>query len=135
MSSRFRALMSSVCQAAIICETLYQVDSKEISQRAKLLQRYIKDEQKELQALYALQSLMVQMEQPSNLLRMFLDILYDEDIIKDDGFYKWESSKDPAEQAAKSVTAFFTWLREVEDKSDNSLTAMAPFTLFHSSGS
>ncbi|XP_026994560.1 eukaryotic translation initiation factor 4 gamma 1 isoform X3 [Tachysurus fulvidraco] len=120
-----RALMSSVCQAAIICETPYKVDSKKISQRAKLLQRYIKDEQKELQALYALQSLMVQMEQPPNLLRMFFDILYDEDIIKEDGFYKWESSKDPAEQqgkgvALKSVTAFFTWLREAEDESDNS---------------
>ncbi|XP_060743866.1 eukaryotic translation initiation factor 4 gamma 1-like isoform X2 [Tachysurus vachellii] len=120
-----RALMSSVCQAAIICETPYKVDSKGISQRAKLLQRYIKDEQKELQALYALQSLMVQMEQPPNLLRMFFDILYDEDIIKEDGFYKWESSKDPAEQqgkgvALKSVTAFFTWLREAEDESDNS---------------
>ncbi|XP_053502474.1 eukaryotic translation initiation factor 4 gamma 1 isoform X2 [Ictalurus furcatus] len=120
-----RALMTSVCQAAIICETPYKVDSKEISQRAKLLQRYIKDEQKELQALYALQSLMVQMEQPPNLLRMFFDVLYDEDIIKEDGFYKWESSKDPAEQqgkgvALKSVTAFFTWLREAEDESDNS---------------
>ncbi|XP_072546958.1 eukaryotic translation initiation factor 4 gamma 1-like isoform X2 [Salminus brasiliensis] len=120
-----RAVMTSVCQAAIICENPYKVDTKEISQRAKLLQRYIKDEQKELQALYALQSLMVQMEQPPNLLRMFFDVLYDEDVIKEEGFYKWESSKDAAEQqgkgvALKSVTAFFTWLREAEDESDNS---------------
>uniref|UniRef100_A0A8B9RE72 Eukaryotic translation initiation factor 4 gamma 1 n=1 Tax=Astyanax mexicanus TaxID=7994 RepID=A0A8B9RE72_ASTMX len=120
-----RALMTSVCQNAIICENPYKVDAKEISQRAKLLQRYIKDEQKELQALYALQGLMVQMEQPPNLLRMFFDVLYDEDVIKEEGFYKWESSKDPAEQqgkgvALKSVTAFFTWLREAEDESDNS---------------
>ncbi|KAL0175235.1 hypothetical protein M9458_031203, partial [Cirrhinus mrigala] len=103
----------------------YKVDTKEITQRAKLLQRYIKDEQKELQALYALQGLMVQMEQPPNLLRMFFDVLYDEDVIKEEGFYRWESSKDPAEQqgkgvALKSVTAFFTWLREAEDESDNS---------------
>ncbi|XP_016395654.1 eukaryotic translation initiation factor 4 gamma 1-like [Sinocyclocheilus rhinocerous] len=64
-SSTFvRALMTTVCQCAIICENPYKVDTKEITQRAKLLQRYIKDEQKELQALYALQSLMVQMEQP-----------------------------------------------------------------------
>ncbi|KTG05265.1 hypothetical protein cypCar_00029832, partial [Cyprinus carpio] len=59
------------------------------------------------------------------LLRMFFDVLYDEDIIKEEGFYRWESSKDPAEQqgkgvALKSVTAFFTWLREAEDESDNS---------------
>ncbi|XP_016148261.1 eukaryotic translation initiation factor 4 gamma 1-like, partial [Sinocyclocheilus grahami] len=64
-SSTFvRALMTTVCQCAIICENPYKVDTKEITQRAKLLQRYIKDEQKELQALYALQSLMMQMEQP-----------------------------------------------------------------------
>ncbi|KAK7155995.1 hypothetical protein R3I94_006155 [Phoxinus phoxinus] len=120
-----RAMMTAVCQSAIICENPYKVDAKEITQRAKLLQRYIKDEQKELQALYALQGLMVQMEQPPNLLRMFFDVLYDEDVIKEEGFYRWESSKDPAEQqgkgvALKSVTAFFTWLREAEDESDNS---------------
>lgn len=54
---------------------------------------------------------------------MFFDTLYDEDVIKEEAFYKWESSKDPAEQtgkgvALKSVTAFFTWLREAEEESD-----------------
>uniref|UniRef100_A0A8C2ATP7 Eukaryotic translation initiation factor 4 gamma, 1a n=1 Tax=Cyprinus carpio TaxID=7962 RepID=A0A8C2ATP7_CYPCA len=120
-----RALMMSVCQSAIICENPYKVDVVQITQRAKLLQKYLSDETKELQALYALQALMVQMEQPANLLRMFFDALYDEDVIKEDAFYKWESSKDPAEQlgkgvALKSVTAFFTWLREAESESDNS---------------
>ncbi|XP_047247457.1 eukaryotic translation initiation factor 4 gamma 1-like isoform X4 [Girardinichthys multiradiatus] len=125
-SSMFvRTLMTCVCQSAIICENPYKVDGEVIKQRAKLLQRYLKDEQKELQALYGLQALMVQMEQPANLLRMFFDTLYDEDVIKEEAFYKWESSKDPAEQqgkgvALKSVTAFFTWLREAEDESDNS---------------
>ena len=61
----------------------------------------------------------------SDLLRMFFDVLYDEDVIKEEAFYSWETSKDPAEQvgkgvALKSVTAFFTWLREAEDESDNS---------------
>ncbi|XP_052470130.1 eukaryotic translation initiation factor 4 gamma 1 isoform X5 [Carassius gibelio] len=120
-----RALMTSVCQSAVICENPYKVDVEQITQRAKLLQKYLSDETKELQALYALQALMVQMEQPANLLRMFFDALYDEDVIKEDAFYKWESSKDPAEQlgkgvALKSVTAFFTWLREAESESDNS---------------
>ncbi|XP_077079225.1 eukaryotic translation initiation factor 4 gamma 1a isoform X3 [Siphateles boraxobius] len=120
-----RALMTSVCQSAIICENPYKVDGVQITLRAKLLHKYLSDEAKELQALYALQALMVQMEQPANLLRMFFDALYDEDVIKEDAFYKWESSKDPAEQlgkgvALKSVTAFFTWLREAESESDNS---------------
>uniref|UniRef100_A0A8C6TKQ6 Eukaryotic translation initiation factor 4 gamma 1 n=1 Tax=Neogobius melanostomus TaxID=47308 RepID=A0A8C6TKQ6_9GOBI len=120
-----RALMTCICQSAIICENPYKVSVDVIKQRGKLLLKFLKDEQKELQALYALQALMVQMEQPANLLRMFFDALYDEDVIKEEAFYKWESSKDPAEQtgkgvALKSVTAFFTWLREAEDESDNS---------------
>ncbi|XP_050925976.1 eukaryotic translation initiation factor 4 gamma 1a isoform X3 [Lates calcarifer] len=118
-----RALMTSVCQSAIICDNPYRVDARQINQRASLLQKYLCDELKELQALYALQALMVHMEQPANLLRMFFDALYDEDVIKEEAFYKWESSKDPAEQtgkgvALKSVTAFFTWLREAEEESD-----------------
>ncbi|KAJ8357843.1 hypothetical protein SKAU_G00206370 [Synaphobranchus kaupii] len=120
-----RALMTSVCQSAIVGENPYKVDAEQVTLRAKLLQKYLTDEQKELQGLYALQALMVKMEQPANLLRMFFDMLYDEDVIKEEAFYKWESSKDPAEQqgkgvALKSVTAFFTWLREAEEESDNS---------------
>ncbi|XP_054649684.1 eukaryotic translation initiation factor 4 gamma 1-like isoform X2 [Dunckerocampus dactyliophorus] len=118
-----RALMTCICQSAIICENPYKVNDEVISQRAKLLQKFLNDEQKELQALYALQALMVHMEQPANLLRMFFDTLYDEEVIRDEAFYKWESSKDPAEQqgkgvALKSVKGFFTWLHQ-EDESDN----------------
>ncbi|XP_039233943.1 eukaryotic translation initiation factor 4 gamma 1 isoform X2 [Pipra filicauda] len=119
-----RALMTSVCHSAIVFENPYRVDTMVIRNQAKLLQKYLRDEQKELQALYALQALVVKLDQPPNLLRMFFDALYDEDVIKEEAFYKWESSKDPAEQqgkgvALKSVTAFFTWLREAEDESDN----------------
>ncbi|XP_061493447.1 eukaryotic translation initiation factor 4 gamma 1 isoform X2 [Rhineura floridana] len=119
-----RALMTSVCHSAVVFENPYRMDSPVIKSRAKLLQKYLSDEQKELQALYALQALVVKLDQPANLLRMFFDALYDEDVIKEDAFYKWESSKDPAEQqgkgvALKSVTAFYTWLREADDESDN----------------
>ena len=57
----------------------------------------------------------------SEVLRIFFDALYDEDIISEDAFCQWESSDDPAEQAGKgvavtSVVQFFTWLREAEDE-------------------
>lgn len=60
----------------------------------------------------------------ADLLGMFFDALYDEDVLKEDAFYSWESSKDPAEQqgkgvALKSVTSFFKWLREGEEESDH----------------
>ncbi|NXE30069.1 IF4G1 factor, partial [Ardeotis kori] len=83
-----RALMTSVCHSAIICEyqgeaggiplptppsshtpspaveNPYRVDALVIRNQAKLLQKYLRDEQKELQALYALQALVVKLDQP-----------------------------------------------------------------------
>ncbi|NWJ06126.1 IF4G3 factor, partial [Crypturellus undulatus] len=121
-----RALMTAVCKAAIIADSSsFRVDNAVIKQRVPILLKYLdSDTEKELQALYALQASIVKLDQPPNLLRMFFDCLYDEEVISEDAFYKWESSKDPAEQngkgvALKSVTAFFTWLREAEEESED----------------
>ncbi|NXS52416.1 IF4G1 factor, partial [Brachypteracias leptosomus] len=59
-----RALMTSVCHSAIVFENPYRVDAMVIRNQAKLLQKYLRDEQKELQALYALQALVVKLDQP-----------------------------------------------------------------------
>ncbi|XP_006862466.1 PREDICTED: eukaryotic translation initiation factor 4 gamma 3 [Chrysochloris asiatica] len=121
-----RALMTAVCKAAIIADcSTFRVDTTVIKQRVPILLKYLdSDTEKELQALYALQASIVKLDQTANLLRMFFDCLYDEEVISEDAFYKWESSKDPAEQngkgvALKSVTAFFTWLREAEEESED----------------
>ncbi|KAM9270113.1 eukaryotic translation initiation factor 4 gamma 3 isoform 5-T6 [Morus bassanus] len=121
-----RALMTAVCKAAIIADSSsFCVDTAVVKQRVPILLKYLdSDTEKELQALYALQASIVKLDQPPNLLRMFFDCLYDEEVISEDAFYKWESSKDPAEQngkgvALKSVTAFFTWLREAEEESED----------------
>ncbi|CAJ1050159.1 LOW QUALITY PROTEIN: eukaryotic translation initiation factor 4 gamma 3 [Xyrichtys novacula] len=121
-----RALMTAVCKAAVKDDnTNCRVDTAIIQKRLPVLLKYLNsDTERQLQALYALQALIVALDQPPNLLRMFFDCLYDEDVISEDAFYKWESSKDPAEQhgkgvALKSVTAFFTWLREAEEESED----------------
>uniref|UniRef100_A0A3Q0RYY1 Eukaryotic translation initiation factor 4 gamma 3 n=1 Tax=Amphilophus citrinellus TaxID=61819 RepID=A0A3Q0RYY1_AMPCI len=121
-----RALMTAVCKAAVKDDnTTCRVDTTMIQRRLPVLLKYLNsDTERQLQALYALQALIVALDQPPNLLRMFFDCLYDEDVISEDAFYKWESSKDPAEQqgkgvALKSVTAFFTWLREAEEESED----------------
>ncbi|KAM7139055.1 eukaryotic translation initiation factor 4 gamma 3 isoform 8-T8 [Macrochelys suwanniensis] len=121
-----RALMTAVCKAAIIADSSsFRVDTAVIKQRVPILLKYLdSDTEKELQALYALQASIVKLDQPPNLLRMFFDCLYDEEVISEDAFYKWESSKDAGEQngkgvALKSVTAFFTWLREAEEESED----------------
>ncbi|CAK6962233.1 eukaryotic translation initiation factor 4 gamma 3-like [Scomber scombrus] len=118
-----RALMTAVGEEAVK-DTNCRVDMAIIQKRKPVLISYLKsDTERQLQALYALQALMVDLNNPPNLLRMFFDCLYDEDIILEDTFFKWERSKDPAEQrgkgiALKSVSAFFTWLREAEEESD-----------------
>ncbi|KAK2885631.1 hypothetical protein Q8A67_016468 [Cirrhinus molitorella] len=121
-----RALMTAVCKAAVKTEgSSYKVDLSIIQRRLPVLHKYLNsDTERQLQALYALQALIVKLDQPANLLRMFFDCLYDEDVISEDAFYKWEVSKDPTEQegkgvALKSVTAFFTWLREAEEESED----------------
>uniref|UniRef100_A0A8C8FLU9 Eukaryotic translation initiation factor 4 gamma, 3a n=1 Tax=Oncorhynchus tshawytscha TaxID=74940 RepID=A0A8C8FLU9_ONCTS len=126
-SSQFlRALMTAVCKAAVKDESAScRVDVAIIQRRLPVLLKYLNsDTERQLQALYALQALIVTLDQPPNLLRMFFDCLYDEDVISEDAFYKWETSKDPAEElgkgvALKSVTAFFTWLREAEEESED----------------
>ncbi|XP_051517230.1 eukaryotic translation initiation factor 4 gamma 3-like isoform X3 [Myxocyprinus asiaticus] len=124
--SFLRALMTAVCKAAVKTEgSSCKVDTPIIQKRLPVLHKYLNsDTERQLQALYALQALIVKLDQPPNLLRMFFDCLYDEDVISEDAFYKWENSKDPAEQqgkgvALKSVTAFFTWLREAEEESED----------------
>lgn len=47
-------------------ETPLRVDVAVLKVRARLLQKYLCDEQKELQALYALQALVVTLEQPAS---------------------------------------------------------------------
>ncbi|KAM3921387.1 eukaryotic translation initiation factor 4 gamma 3 isoform 11-T11 [Leptodactylus fuscus] len=121
-----RALMTAVCKAAIIgdCSSC-RVDTTFLKQKVPVLLKYMDTNvERELQALYALQALIVKLDQPPNLLRMFFDCLYDEEVISEDAFCMWESSKDPAEQngkgvALKSVTAFFTWLQEAEEESED----------------
>ncbi|CAH1239802.1 EIF4G1 [Branchiostoma lanceolatum] len=121
-----RTLMSAVCKSAIRGEgSGLRCDTQGIQKRVVLLQKYLDNEStRELQALFALQALMVHLDQPPNLLRMFLDTLYDEKIISEEAFFAWESDSDPAEQAGKGmavkcVAAFLLWLREAEDESSS----------------
>ncbi|XP_074654497.1 eukaryotic translation initiation factor 4 gamma 1-like isoform X3 [Tubulanus polymorphus] len=116
-----RVLMTEVCTSAIKGSgTSSKMDEQVLKKRSDLLQKYLDHSPElELQSLYALQALVHKLEHPSYLLQTFFDTLYDEDVISEDAFYQWESSKDPAEQegkgvAFKSVVRFFTWLQETD---------------------
>ncbi|KAI0210659.1 Eukaryotic translation initiation factor 4 gamma 3 [Lamellibrachia satsuma] len=120
-----RALMTAVCTSAIRGKgTQCRVDEEKVKKRLVLLLKYLDHKETlELQALYALQTLVRRLKHPPSVLRTFFDTFYDEDIISEDAFNQWEGSMDPAEQAGKgvaktSVTQFFSWLHEAEEESE-----------------
>ncbi|TWW69534.1 Eukaryotic translation initiation factor 4 gamma 1 [Takifugu flavidus] len=103
-----RALMRAVCQSVIVDCGVYTLNTYELLDRASLLKRFIKDDHKQLVALNAVQQLVVHIDQPDGLLRMFFDVLWDEEVIEDETFFKWKSSA----VSVVSLHNFFTWLQE-----------------------
>ncbi|XP_076817515.1 eukaryotic translation initiation factor 4 gamma 3-like isoform X2 [Clavelina lepadiformis] len=119
-----RALTTAVCDKAIIqSDKQLEVDKDFLKDRSLLLKKLIDTEEKELQAVYALQKLFLILEQPPNVLKLLFDSLYDDDVISEQTFFKWEKEEDPAESEGRgvallSVNPFFTWLRSEEAESD-----------------
>ncbi|TWW56141.1 eukaryotic translation initiation factor 4 gamma 3-like [Takifugu flavidus] len=101
-------LYSGVKRVFVLSGGVYSLRTTELLQRVSLLKRYIEDDQKQLVVLNVVQQLVVHMDQPDGLLRMFFDVLLDEEVIQDETFFKWRSST----VAVTSVSNFFTWLQE-----------------------
>ncbi|RXG69408.1 Eukaryotic translation initiation factor 4 gamma 1, partial [Armadillidium vulgare] len=101
--------------------------SRKLKKKAKLLRKYIKNEQDlEVACICALQTLSAHYQHPSGLLRKSFRALYDMDVLIDDSFFEWEKSdafleweKYIAEnQSGKdacltSVKSFLDWLRNI----------------------
>ncbi|CAC5366306.1 EIF4G [Mytilus coruscus] len=120
-----RALMTVVCSSAIKGRgKMATVDPRRVHARDVILQKYFDHQLEfELQTLYALQALVHKLDHPPKVLRTLFDVLYDEDIISEDAFTKWEGNANPTEQegkeiAMKCVVQFFTWIREANDAPD-----------------
>ncbi|KAH6934714.1 hypothetical protein HPB50_027425 [Hyalomma asiaticum] len=121
-----RALVTAVAENAITLLGDGNAELKEdlIKTYSDLLQKYLAhDEERELQALYALQALVNRLEHPKGVLLKLFNAFYDCDLISEDAFHRWSKSDDLAEQegkgvAMKSTTSFFTWLAETDADSN-----------------
>lgn len=95
-----------------------------LNTRVPILKKYLDaNKDRELYALYAIQSLVNKLEHPNKLLHHILEVLYDKDCISEDALFDWEKSEDAEEQegkgvALKSCTQFFDWLRTAEEDDD-----------------
>ncbi|XP_078490962.1 eukaryotic translation initiation factor 4 gamma 3-like [Ciona intestinalis] len=119
-----RALTTAICLKAIVEKGgAMEVDKEVIKSRTLVFKTFVDTEDKELEAVYALQKLYSDLEQPPNILKLLYDLFYDEEIISEQTFLKWEKTDNPVESegrevALMAVKPFFTWLREADIESD-----------------
>ncbi|XP_045161193.2 uncharacterized protein LOC123526207 [Mercenaria mercenaria] len=115
-NSFMKILMTNICIHSLEkddeVECVFDVDK--IRDRQDLLRKYLAhNPDLELQALYALQLFVGKRKCPPGNIREILDVLYEADIISEDGFFKWETSeemKECKETILKQVIPFFAWL-------------------------
>ena len=99
--------------------------------------------ERELQLLYAIQTLVTQRQHPQGnfyffclkyseyqlflsllgLLQGIFETLYDGNVVSEEGFESWVTSEEPSERegktvALKSIASFMTWMREADPDSD-----------------
>lgn len=121
-SSFIRALVTVVCEDTMDKEEGGQCkcNVSHLKERKRLLQKYIDDNtSRELQALYAVQALFVQLDYPPGFIKSYFDSLYDEEIITEESFNAWESSSE--EETGKGLATcasseFFRWLRSAAEE-------------------
>lgn len=80
---------------------------------------------RQIQSIYAMVTLMIELEHPSRVLVQIFEALHQNDLVSTETFFAWEKCDDPAQQeskgvAIKSTIPFFTFLKEGEDSSDDS---------------
>jgi len=119
-----RALVTVVCEDTMDREEdggQCKCNLGRLKNRRNLLRKYIDDDTNlELQALFAVQALFVQLEHPPGFIKSYFDSLYDEEIITEESFNIWESSVEEEQGKGLAIAAssdFFHWLRSAAEES------------------
>jgi len=120
-----QTLTTAVCFTSVSRDASNNCECRKdiIRSRARILLKYIDGNKNlELQALFALQQLLEELKHPRGILRVLFDELYQADIISDETFFEWETTKQcpvgkgPALSSAKD---FLSWLRKAEEESND----------------
>ncbi|XP_044726466.1 eukaryotic translation initiation factor 4 gamma 1-like isoform X3 [Chrysoperla carnea] len=118
-----RALMTAVCEHSI---QKMKLNEDVLKKHFFLLQRYVDNKaDREMQCLHALKAYINKLEHPPGVLLAICNNLWDSAVLSNESFLQWEKCTDPAEQegkgvALKTLTSFFTSVREAEDDSSTS---------------
>ncbi|XP_053277548.1 eukaryotic translation initiation factor 4 gamma 3 [Pleuronectes platessa] len=88
--------MTAVCYAAVKENTNCRVHAALLLKRLPVILEYRNSErEQQMQALQELQALIVTLDRPPNLPRIFFHCMYDKDVSSKDAFCKSGTSKDP----------------------------------------
>jgi translation initiation factor 4G len=125
-----RILVTAVIESVVegVAGTQCTLLKEILHSRAPILKKYLDaDKDRELVALYAIQSLVHGLQHPNKLLHTILEVLYDQDCISEDALLDWERSEDPEHQegkgvALKSCTQFFEWLKTADEEQEEGET-------------
>lgn len=115
-----RALVTAVCRSCLD-SNINKLDPQLFKSRTAILTKYInRNEEFELEALFAIQALDHKMQHQPAFIRLLFDIFYDEDIISENVFWKWEKEGREEGHAISvlSLKSFFEWLSEPDPGND-----------------
>ncbi|XP_046441888.1 uncharacterized protein LOC124192564 isoform X5 [Daphnia pulex] len=120
-----RALVTAVTESSIEGRgTDSKLNNTVLKNRTEVLRRYVDNiADRELQLLYAVQTLVTQRQHPKGLIQGIFETLYDSKVVSEEGFESWVSADDPLERegkavALKMITSFLTWLKDADPESD-----------------
>ncbi|XP_046637563.1 uncharacterized protein LOC124315885 isoform X2 [Daphnia pulicaria] len=120
-----RTLVTAVTESSIEGRgTDSKLNCTVLKNRTEVLRRYVDNiADRELQLLYAVQTLVTQRQHPKGLIQGIFETLYDSNVVSEEGFESWVSADDPLERegkavALKMITSFLTWLKDADPESD-----------------
>jgi len=120
-----RALATAVTESAIDGNgTDSKLNGPALKSRTEVLRKYVDNvAERELQFLFAVQSIVTQRQHPKGLIQGIFEILYDSNVVSEEGFETWVNIDEPSERegkalSLKSITSFLTWLKEADPESD-----------------
>ncbi|XP_024939403.1 eukaryotic translation initiation factor 4 gamma 1 isoform X9 [Cephus cinctus] len=117
-----RVLVTAILEVSI--EQNRRINMETFKELETLIQRYVDANDKlELQCLFAIQAYIHKIEHPSGVLLQIISALSDQSILSCESFIAWENDKTPSEfegkaVAMKSLTSFFTALKEADDSGE-----------------
>nr|SVE89601.1 EOG090X0GPB [Daphnia sinensis] len=119
-SAFIRALVTAVTERR---GTDSKLNITVLKHRTEVLRRYVDNAaDRELQLLFAVQTLVTQRQHPKGLIQGIFETFYDSNVVSEEGFESWVSADDPLERegkavAMKMITSFLTWLKEADAES------------------